>query len=343
MNDLSFLSAAAPQGALPLSAAIVGTMPILGPGQYADIPFDVYLSQPAVSAGLLKTIIAECPRAAWFESWLNPARPANDDTAASDAGTIAHEILLEGSTAAVEVIDPEDYPAKNGAIPDGWKNPSIRAARDDARAAGKTPVLKPQMAIIENMVDSAQHFLYGLRDSEPAIYAAFQPDGGESEQTLIWEEDGMLCRMRPDRISLDRRLIVDPKFSGVSVEPGTWSRKQMGPMGYRISAAFYRRGCQRMFGTEPDYVFLVIGQVAPHLCSLVGVDPAGLELGQMQVERGIRTWRDCVQRGYWPGYANRVAYPEVKPWELAEEQERSGLDQHGIPYEIDKLFSEEAA
>lgn len=340
MNDLSFLAAAS-QGALPLSPA--STMPILGPGQYAEIPFEVYLAQPSVSAGLLKTIIAECPRAAWFESWLNPARPASDDTAVSDAGSIAHGILLEGSTAGVEVIDPEEYPAKNGATPEGWTNPSIRAARDDARAAGRIPVLKPQMAVIENMVDSAQHFLYGLRESEPAIYAAFQPDGGESEQTLVWEEDGMLCRIRPDRISMDRRLIVDPKFSGVSVEPGEWSRKQMKPMGYRISAAFYRRGCQRMYGTEPDYVFLVIGQNAPHLCSLVGVDPAGLELGQMQVERAIRTWRDCVQRGYWPGYPSRVCYPEVKPWELAEEQERSGLDEHGIPYDPEVLFAEEAA
>lgn len=314
---------------------------ILAPGMYPKVPFAEYLAQPAVSAGLIKRVVSECPRAAWFDSWLNPARES-DDSAASDAGTIAHGILLEGSTDNVAVIDPENYPAKNGNVPAGWTNPDIRAARDDARALGKTPVLLPAMLVIENMVDSARHFIDSLKNTEPAIYAAFQPDGGASEQTVIWEEDGMLCRMRPDRISNDRKLIIDPKFSGVSVEPGEWSRKQMGPMGYWISAAMYRRGCRHTFGTEPDYVFLVIGQEPPHLCSLVGVDPAGFEYGGMQVERGMRTWRQCVERGYWPGYPSRVCYPEVKPWEFAEEQERSGLDQHGIPFDPQQLYGEAA-
>ena len=152
----------------------------------------------------------------------------------------------------------------------------------------------------------------------------------------------MTCRMRPDRLANDRKLIVDPKFTERSVEPGTWSRTQMTPMGYWISAAMYRRGCREMFGTEPDYVFLVIGQNAPHLCSLIGVDPAGFDHGGMQVERGMRTWRQCVERGYWPGYGNRVCYPEVKPWEMAEEQERSGLDQHGIPFDPEQLYGEAA-
>ena len=75
---------------------------------------------------------------------------------------------------------------------------------------------------------------------------------------------------------------------------------------------------------------------------LVGVDPAGFEYGGMQVERGMRTWRQCVERGWWPGYPAKVCYPEVKPWEMAEEQERSGLDQHGIPFDPEQLYGEAA-
>lgn len=314
---------------------------ILAPGMYPGVPFADYLAQPAVSAGLLKVIINECPRAAWFQSWLNPAREP-DDSHASDVGSIAHAILLEGSTDGVAVIDPENYPSKTGSVPTGWTTKDIRAARDDARAAGKIPVLLPDMLAIENMVDSARHFIDSLKNSEPAIYAAFQPDGGVSEVSCIWQEDGMTCRMRPDRLSNDRKLIVDPKFTERSVEPGTWSRTQMTPMGYWISAAMYRRGCRHLFGTEPDYVFLVVSQNAPHLCSLVGVDPAGFDHGGMQVERGLRVWRECVERGWWPGYPARCVYPEVPPWEQARELELAGLTEAGIPFDPQELYGEAA-
>lgn len=313
------------------------------PGQYAGVPIAEYLEIPAVSAGLLHTVVSECPQAAWFQSWLNPERE-REDTKASDAGSIAHEILLCGTQDCVQVFEPSKYPnAKGGGCATGWTNNAIRDARDECRAAGKIPVLAPEFLTIRNMVDSARRFIDSLRHTEPAIWTAFQPDAGESEQTLVWDDDGLLCRMRPDRISLDRKIIIDPKFSGVSVEPGEWSRKQMTPMGYWVTAAWYRRGCRVMFGTEPDYIFLVIGQKAPHLCSLVGVDPAGFEHGGMKVERGLRTWLDCVERGWFPGYANRVCYPELKPWELAAEMDRSGLDEDGIPYDYETLTGRKAA
>lgn len=312
---------------------------ILGPGMYPGVPFADYLAQPAVSAGLLKVIVNECPRAAWFESWLNPARTP-DNSHASDVGSIAHAILLEGSTAGVAVIDPENYPSKTGTVPAGWTTKDIRAARDDARAVGKIPVLLPDMLLIENMVDSARHYIDGLKDSEPAIYAAFQPDGGASEQTCIWQEDGMTCRMRPDRLANDRKLIVDIKTTQRSAEPALWSRTQMGPLGYWISASWYRRGCQRVFGQAPEYRFLVIQQDSPHLCSLVGVDPAGFDHGGMQVEYGLRVWRDCMARSYWPGYPARTVFPEVMPWDLARAQEQYGVDESGIPYDPAVLYGE---
>lgn len=320
----------------------------LAPGMYPGIPLDAYLEQPAVSASLLHTVIDECPYAAWFESWLNPKR-RRAASKASDAGSIAHEILLEGSADCCVIVDPEQYRSKptkanpEGNPADGWNNDAVKARRTEILALGKIPVLKPDMPAIENMADSAWHFIESLKNTEPAIWAAFQPDGGMSEVSCLWDDDGVLCRMRPDRISNDRKLIVDPKFSARTTEPATWARTQMTPMGYWITAAMYRRGCQRTFGTSPDYIFLVVGQNDPHLCSLVGVDPAGFEHGASQVERGLRTWRECVERGWWPGYPQRVCYPEVKPWEFAEEQERAGIAPDGVPYDIEKLYERRAA
>lgn len=310
----------------------------IAPNSYPGMSMAEYLALPAVSAGVIRKLLDECPAAARHASWLNPLRE-REDTAATDAGSIAHAILLEGSTAGVAVIDPEDHPAeKTGAIPEGWTNKSIRAARDAARASGLIPVLRPAMLEIEAMVDSAQDFIASLKTTEPAIWALFQPDGGESELTCVWQDGPTACRMRPDRISHDRRVIVDAKFTATSAEPDRWGRTQLTGMGYYMSAAFYRRGSMALWETQPDYVFLVVETAAPYLCSLVGVDPAGLELGAEKVEVGLREWARCIKSDSWPGYPAKVAYPEIPAWEQARWLERQGLDAQGIPYDPKILY-----
>lgn len=311
-------------------------------GTYPALPMADYLNLPAFSASLASEIIERCPYAAWFESWLNPTPPPNDDSDASDAGTIGHSILLEGSTDGLCIIDPNDHPAeKTGAIPKGWTNKSIRAARDAARARGKIPVMPEDMDAIGGMVDSARAFIDSLRESEPAVWSAFQPNGGESELSCVWQDGATLCRMRPDRINNERTVIVDAKFTGMSAEPDAFSR---GPMArHKISAAFYRRGCEAIFDTLPDYLFLVVEMNPPYLCSLVGVDPAGLQLGGEKVAYALAEWARCVAAGAWPAYPARACYPETPIWEQARWLERQGIGRDGIPYDISKLFERSAA
>ena len=77
----------------------------------------------------------------------------------------------------------------------------------------------------------------------------------------------MPCRIRPDRISTDRKLIVDLKTTTTSTEPNRWARTQLTGMGYYLSAAFYRLA----FDVPPDYVFLVVPSKPPYLPSLVAL------------------------------------------------------------------------
>lgn len=307
------------------------------------LPMAEYLAMPAVSASILKTIIERCPQAAWFDSWLNEHRATERATRGMDAGSIAHSILLEGSRDCVAVIDPRHYPTKTtGNIPEGWTNKDIRQARDNAIADGKIPVLADAMAEIEAMVKAARAFLDSIRSDEPAIYAAFEPGGGDSELTMVWGDDGVVCRIRPDRIATDRRLIVDYKTGGTTAEPDTWGRTQMIRMGYYTSAAFYRRGVQALCGERPDYVFLVQEQAPPFLCSLVGVDAAGYELGAQKISHALKLWRTCALRDKWPAYPTRVCYPELPPWEVARWEEAQGNLAQGIPYDVAKAGWKEA-
>lgn len=293
------------------------------------LPMENYLALPAVGASTLKRIVEECPMAAWYESHLNPGRPA-DDSDASDLGTIAHSILLEGGPGKVCVIDPNDYPAKFGNVPDGWTNQAIRAARDEARSHGLIPILPWDMHAANAIVASARAFIESLKDTEPAIWSLFQPGGGDSELTVTWNDAGTPCKMRPDRISTDRTLIVDLKTSALSVNPNDWKADIFGP-------ALYRRGAQHEFLTTPDYIFLCVSSKPPYLCSLIGTDAHAFEVGAAQVYLALDVWSRCVAANHWPAYPNRVCWPELKPWvEAGFEEVRAGYE-----YSYETMFGGE--
>lgn len=289
------------------------------PGIYTGVPMAEYLAAPAASASLLQTLLEECPHAAWFRSWLNPkAAPARESTAAQDAGTIAHSIILEGSRECVQEIDPRDFPTKStGNIPDGWTNKDIRAARDAAIDAGKIPVLTPQMRVVEGMVEAAWRYIESLKNTEPAIHALMQPGGGDSEVTMLWRDGETLCRIRPDRLGADRGICLDYKTTARSCEPATWGRTNMVGLGYYADAALYRRGIRALCGAVPTQVYFVQEQKPPHLCSLVGLDPVAIDLGDRKTTRALEVWEESTRTGNWPAYPTRVCYPEIPPWEIA--------------------------
>jgi len=283
--------------------------------EVSKMPMKEYLAAPAVSASVLLKLLDSCPAAAWYASYLNPGRePAKDDTDASDKGTIAHSLLLEGDESIVQIINPADYPNKDGSVTASGTNKAIRQARDLARLAGKIPVGAEDMDEIRRMVHQAKHFLSDCHATEPAIYQSFALEGGESELSVFWDDDGVPCRIRPDRLSKDRKLIVDVKTTAGSAEPDDWGRNHLIRESQYVRAAFYRRGIEKTFGVRPDYVFLVVETDPPYLASLVGCDNRALELGAEKVDRALRTWRQCAKDKVWPGYEKRVCYYDTPQW-----------------------------
>jgi hypothetical protein len=307
-------------------------------GIHYGLSMPEYLAIPAVSNGVLQTLLERCPAAAWFCSPFNPNRP-RDDNDASDAGTIAHAILLEGTRDCLAVIDPKDHPAetKPFAIPQGFTNKSIRAARDAARAAGKIPVLPSDVAAIDALVGAAERFIVSLQKEEPNVYAAFMDDGGKSEVTFVWQEGPTLCKARADRIAADHSIIIDYKSTATSVQPDAWSRTMLDYMG----AAWYRRGVKAVTGVEPDYLFLAGERDPPHLHALIGVNPADLALGEEKIAVALRDWQRRESANHWPGYPARTVYPDIPPWHRAQWMERNGGD--GLPADLSTIFKREAA
>ena len=247
----------------------------------------------------------------------NPARE-DDSNKASDIGTVAHDVLLEGGTGIIERIDPNDYPAeKTGAIPAGWTNKAIRAARDAARAAGKIPLLPADVDAVTAMVESAKAFI-----ATSELAGVF--DTGAPEQTVVWQDGATLCKARPDWLNAD--VCLHLKTTARSVNPSAFARMAIN-MGYDVSLAFYARGIER-----DRHLILAIEQEPPYACKLFGLSSAQADISARKVERAINTWAACVKAGKFPAYNGSVHYIEPTSWEMAK-AESSMLD--------DQQFSEE--
>jgi hypothetical protein len=275
-------------------------------GQFT-IPMRDYLALDAFSSGICHILLSQSPaHARYVQQHPTPS------TGAMDLGTIAHQMLLENSAEGITVFDPADYPnAKGDKVATGWTNVAIRTARDAERAAGKTPILVDEMMAVMEMVHTARTFV-----SQSEIAGVF--DRGRPEQTLIWDDDGLWCKERPDWLTDDCRWVVHYKTNGRRVEPQAFIRGPLDYMGYDLALVFYERGMRAVHGFDARRQSVILAQETdpPYACALIGLSPGRQEIAGAKVEHAIRVWRECVKTGKWPSYSTRIHYAEPTSWQI---------------------------
>jgi hypothetical protein len=276
----------------------------LEPGIYPNIPMAAYVAdcaqEPSLSASVAHTIIARSSLHAWYSHpRLNP-NWSEEESGDFDLGSAAHACLLENDWAKLAVYDGKD-----------WRKKEAQEFREQARGAGKIPVLTRQHTAIEAMVVTARNHLERLPDTKD-IYK-----GALVENTLIWREGRSWCRCRPDLIRADRRLILSYKTTG-NAEPDAFIRGPLVGMGYDLQAAQEVAGNTATGGHErPHYVWLVQEIEPPYACSFVGYGPQMQEyaISTRGLARGI--WEANIATNKWSGYRNEIHWAELPAWRAA--------------------------
>lgn len=291
------------------------------PGLYSALPMSAYLAEQAFSSGLAQTLLDRSPLHAWTESPWNHAR-VRDDSGVADLGTFAHACLLEGGTSSLVVVDAPD-----------WRTKAAQQARDDARAAGKLPILERKVSEVWTMVKAAQEFV-----ASSEIAGIF--DSGEAESTILFDADGVHCKIRPDWLTADRKICLSYKTSPGSANPDSWIRTQL--PGYDIGIRLYGLGVDTVTGStnQCQVVTLCQEQKPPYSCSLIGLAPAWQALAEAKLSTALATWKSCLEAGKWPAYPPRIHWAEPRPWQIAEAEERQqeGTDADGIPFNVADVF-----
>jgi len=286
-----------------------------GVNVYEDMPASDYHADPApmpsLSSSIAKILVNQSPMHAWFASpRLNPHhRPEESED--FDRGSAAHSLLLEGDDRMVECEFKD------------WRTNAAKDARDEIRASGKLPLLSKHVGAVRKMVEIAKSFL-AKSELELQIEDCF------AERTVIWQAGGIWKRARFDLQVRDRPILLDYK-STESADPLSFSR-QIIAMGYDVQAAFYTEAYEAAYlwkserpqsaGTAPTFCFLVQERTEPFACSLVGVDPMMLDLGQQKCEFASVLWRECLASGNWPGYPRRIAWAAPPAWALENFEQR---------------------
>jgi hypothetical protein len=271
--------------------------------------------QPSLSSGACQTMITKSAQHVWASHPRLGGR-VEDHSDASDIGTIAHDLLL-GGEGRICVIEPADYRSKptkdnpDGAIPVGWTNGAIRAARDEARANGLTPILAGAMAGARTMAKVARDFI-----DHSEVAGVF--DAGEGEVSMLYERDGVWFRARTDWMNHERKIKLHYKTTTATANPESFSRLAVGA-GYDVSLAFYRMVFEGLTQQKDwQHVILAQEQSAPYACSLLSLDPAAWAIAVDKVNRAVRAWSYCVTEGQWPAFSGRIHYVTPTPWALAE-------------------------
>lgn len=259
--------------------------------------------RPSLTASIAKTLARRSPRHAWHEHpRLNPnyVRTTDDKF---DLGTAVHAYLLEGKAPAI-IVEATD-----------WRSAPSREAREAARAMGEVALLAGQWAEVQAMTEAIWEQL-ARHDAFPGLFI-----DGKPEQTLVWEDQGVMCRARLDWLRDDVAAIDDLKTTQASAEPRTWQRTMFG-VGGDVQARFYQRGLEAVTGERADFRFVVVELRPPYALSVVSLAPAAMELADAKIDYALRTFRRCLETNEWPGYDRRVAHVTPPVYEEAAWLER---------------------
>lgn len=265
-------------------------MQISDPGIY-DLPNDAYHADPCLPMSLSSTgarkLTTDCPAMFKYERDNQGVRKR-----AFDIGTAGHLMVLEPEKFEEQIVLVEGF-TKDGKPSAGYATTDAKEQRDAAYAAGKTPLLKPELDMLQEMRSAIWN--------DPVVSKAFV--SGEPEKSMFWqdEETGIWCRCRPDFLPRNGRYLLDYKTAD-DANPEKFQKRAF-DMGYHQQAAWYLEGYRAVTGEDPTrFWFIVQSKKPPYLVSICEMDPYALQIGEARnrYAKGALAW--CLKHDEWPGY-----------------------------------------
>ena len=264
------------------------------PGIVLDLADTAYHADTSTLSSTGAKRLLDCPaHFRWEQDHPRPYAPA------FELGHAVHTLTL-GTGAGLHVVQA-----------DSWRTKTARTERDDALAAGLTPLLEAEYEQVQAMHETLA--------THPIAGPLFDRTDRVCEASLYWSDPvtGVACRARPDWWSQDHTLVVDLKTTSRSASPGEFGRLAS-QYGYHLQAAWYLEAVRAVTGVNASFVHVVQETTPPYLVSVVQLDTEALQVGAEQADRARRLYAACQATGRWPGYPPAVHPAHLPGWYLAQ-------------------------
>lgn len=298
-----------------------------------DVPHAVYHADafdgpPRFSRSTAVTMLQRSPLAAWAEHPRLGNRSIDRHTKASIMGTLMHGMLLGGGPEAEIIIihgdrkkgEPRELPATN------YKRKEAQELKAAALEAGRLPVLLRELEAAKEAAVATFERLQGL---------GYALDEFQREVTLLWEEEEVACKARMDAVSIERRLVLDPKFPE---QLNVWRAEKAVKFhpAFQMQAWAYTNALNLAFPGEPFEMLYAVGEwTYPYDVALIPAGKSVLEAGRLRWEQQREIWKQCLASGKeWPGVGRRASV-EIPPEAVLD---AAGLD---VNERLDAIFGEE--
>jgi len=248
------------------------------PGFHDGIPeAEYHADRDSLSVSGAKTLLKAPALFRWQQD-----HPQHSDT--FDIGSAAHELVL-GVGPGIAIIPPTSRAKAD--------QEAHKAAKEAARAEGKTPVTPEQYEAVQAMADKISEHETAMRllsdgRAEVSAYAVDEATGVMRRARFDWLGTGILSDLKTTR----------------SAEPWSFAG-DVAKFRYHMQAAWYLDLARDLGHPAQAFAFIVVEKEPPHLVEVYDLDDAAICRGRELNARALERFRDCTESGIWPGYTTR--------------------------------------
>lgn len=261
------------------------------------MPIDHYHAHPDVSKSGLD-VLAQSPYH-YFAKKMDPNAPKESRKGGQLEGELAHCAILE----------PDRFFERYAIGPTANRN--TKAWKEFVESCGE------RIPLQEDQVETAFAQARSVR-LIPDVAEALS--SGEAEVSAFWTDadTGVACRCRPDwthPVNERGVILLDVKtYSDAS--PDEFAR-QVARKRYQVQDAFYSDGFEAASGLEVlAFVFVAVETAYPYAASACMLMPEDREDGRIKYRRDLRTFKQCMESAFWPGYGTTINLINMPKWAM---------------------------
>ena len=133
-----------------------------------------------------------------------------------------------------------------------------------------------------------------------------------TEETALWERDGVLCKSRKDVVG--ETWIADLKTTR-SIKS---FNRELTNLGYYRQAAWYMDGEARLGCPANDFFFILVNNTPPFETAVLRLEEAAIVMGAHECQQLFHLYKDCLDAGEWPSAENEIGEACRAQWKYDE-------------------------